>query len=110
MRCHHDDDTVGRDVADGLEELEPIQARHADVGQHDIDVLAADEISRDHAVFGHEHVEALPLKQDAHPFAHRLLVVHNQDARGVATDSGRWFAKGRRLGPGDAHEMKCADS
>ena len=74
----------GASSADRAEQLQAVHARHPDVGQHDVDVLAADQLAGRDAVLGDEHVEAVALEQDAHPLAHRLLVVHDQDARDAA--------------------------
>ena len=39
------------------------------------------QVARRDAVLGHQHLEAVALKQDAHPLAHRLFVVDDEDAR-----------------------------
>ncbi len=67
--------------AGGLEQLEPVHARHADVGEDDVDVFAADQVARGESIVGNRHLEPIALEQDAHPLAHRLLIVDNQDAQ-----------------------------
>ena len=85
--------TSGADVANRRQQLHAVQPRHADVGQHDVDVLARDQFARDHAVFGGQHLEPVALEQQPHPLAHRLLVVGDQDARLL----GRYADPGSRL-------------
>ncbi len=88
---HHHHDCVGRDLARTFEKLETVHTRHPNIGEHDIDVLAAEQIAGGHAVLGQQDVEAVPLKQDTHPLAHRLLIVHDEDAR-------RFVPRARHLG------------
>jgi hypothetical protein len=81
VRRHHQHNGVGGELAHRLHQLDAVEARHADVGEHHIHVLARHQVARGDAVVGGEHLEAVALEQQPHPFTHRLLVVGNQDAR-----------------------------
>ena len=78
---HHRDDDIGCRLANRGQQRHPVQLWHPDVGEHHVDVLARHEIARHDAVLGGEHFEPVALEQQPHPFAHRLLVVGDQDAR-----------------------------
>ncbi len=81
VRGHHQDDGVGRGVADDLQELQAVETGHADVGQDDVHELARDDVARGHAVLGNQDLEAVTLEQYAQPLAHRLLVVYDENSR-----------------------------
>ena len=52
VRGHHQDDGVGRQLADRAEQLHAIDARHLDVGEDDVHVLARDDLAGRQAVIG----------------------------------------------------------
>ena len=65
-RRQHQDRRVG-DLADPPQHLEPIQARQADVQQHDVRRLVEEAGQRRLAVGRRENVDALPLELEAEP-------------------------------------------
>ena len=73
--------TSGADSRIDLQQRDAVEPRHADVGQHHVDIFAGDQVAGRDAVLGGQHLEAVALKQQPHPLAHRLLVVGDQDAR-----------------------------
>jgi hypothetical protein len=56
-----------------------VDARHPDVGEDHVHVLARDDLACRQAVIGRQHLEAIALEQDAQPLAHRLLVIDDQN-------------------------------
>ena len=92
VRRHHDHDHVRRGFADRPEQRDPVESRHPDIGEDDVDVLGGHQLARLQAVFGDQHVEPIALEQQAHPLAHRLLIVGDQDTRFVGARHGeRWL-------------------
>jgi hypothetical protein len=81
MRGHHADDRVGRLRADVLEQRQAVDARHTNVGQHDVDEFAPHDLTRDLPILRNQHFIAVALKENAQPLPHRLLIVGNQNAR-----------------------------
>ena len=50
-------------------------------------VASGHHLTRREPVTGDEHFEPVALKQNAHPFAHRLLIVNDQDAERLVHDA-----------------------
>ncbi len=77
---HEDDLGVGRVLLDGLEDLEAVRPRHANVRQHHIEALGLDEGERTAAILGGRH--AVSVTENAgDQLEHVLLVVSDENAR-----------------------------
>ena len=77
---HDHDPRRGRELADALEELEAVHARHLQVGEHE--VAAALFKGGDGGAGGREGVDLAvgPLGKDrANGFAHEWVVVHDEN-------------------------------
>ena len=75
----HEDHDARRHVLDRPHEREPVHARHADVGDHQVDAIAADGLERGVAAVDRQDVVAFLLEHDREELAHALLVVDDED-------------------------------
>ena len=79
-----DDDHVraGRFLADALQDLEPVHARHLDVEQDDVRLFLGQEFEGPESILGQPGLETVILEQALQGDADALLVVDDQDALG----------------------------
>ena len=99
-RGHHDHRGVGRLFLSRAQDLEPVDLRHAKVGDDRVERIAADRLDRGRSPLGEGDVVAGLLERDGQQVAHALLVVHHQDpcfAHVFLVSRGRFsaFAVGR---------------
>src|SRR5207247_789372 len=79
----HDHDVhVGTDLADTLERGEPVESRHADVEEHEVEGLCLEDPHRLLAVLHRRHVVADPAQAFLEDPAQAVFVVGDQDTSG----------------------------
>jgi hypothetical protein len=105
VRRHDDDVGRGLQAARRLEQRQPIEARHHQVGEHDVHALVPQQLQRHLAVFGDEHVVTGALEDAPQAVAVGGLVVDHEDACGQERDP--WlFVCGRAGGMGKARRRR----
>ena len=90
----HDDGNVprGRVVLDVAQRLEPVQLRHHDVQQHEVERLGGDQVQRAAPVLGVHDGISLTLEPPPQHVAILLQVVHHENAAGPARQRRRRIA------------------
>ena len=95
---HHDDLGLRGDALGGAQHLHPVDARHAEIRQDDVERLSLDPLHRHRAVLRLlDRVPRLP-EHDRGGRAHVLLVVDDEDLAGRGNAAGRREAPSVRLG------------
>jgi hypothetical protein len=100
VRGHHQDLDLGGDRLDRLEQILARHARHAQVGDHHLHRVQAQDVERLLAALGHPHVHVLLREHLLQRVEDARLVVHDEHGGEWLRRQGHgWLASLARSGP-----------